>query len=89
MTTENKTTAAQAAAKLTPAAREQVTLMQPQEITWSYELGWPAMFISLSDAGLIRITGREMWGNKPQYRSVQTDFGAEVAAVLRATGAAS
>jgi peptide methionine sulfoxide reductase MsrB len=77
-------------AELTARLREQVASMRDGETTWSATHGWPSICEDLSSRGLIRITGRSMWDNRPEYRSEPTELGLAVrAAIARATGAAS
>ena len=72
------------ARRLKGVDRDMMTWMRDHEMEWSATHGWPTTCDGLSANGLIEITGKTMWNNRPQYRSVITDLGREVRAILNA-----
>ncbi|WP_330897692.1 hypothetical protein [Sphingobium sp.] len=76
--------AATIARRLKGAERDTMAWMLDHEMEWSATHGWPSICDDMSAKGLIEITGQTVWGNRPQYRSVITDLGREVRAILNA-----
>jgi len=72
-------------AGLSAEQMDQMLIMRDGVTSWSATHGWPGLCEHLKSKGLIKITGKSMWGNRPQYSSVPTQLGTLVrAAILKA-----